>query len=109
MRAFALFFACYFAVLSCWFCTDVEPCAATSPTTTVQAAPLGGDSSHDVADWCSPLCQCHCSAGFALAAAPSVTFAGEAATVCYLPRYTRESVGRVPVRSPLVPWQPPRA
>ncbi|WP_394335382.1 DUF6660 family protein [Hymenobacter amundsenii] len=63
MRLLPLLFSLYFACLSCLPCTDgavacVEP--AGRPTVTATHSDLAGASR---ADWCSPLCQCHCCAG----------------------------------------------
>jgi hypothetical protein len=109
MRLLALLFAFYFAVLGCLPCTDVEPGAEQAMTTAViQATQHGCGSSQGGVDWCSPLCQCHCCAGFALPTAPVVAFAVQPAVQYSVRRFAAQPVPAVPTRAPVAPWQPPQ-
>ena len=110
MRLFALFFALYFTMLGCLPCADVELCSEQTATTTVIRAAYhdcGNTQGH--LDWCSPLCQCHCCAGFTLPTAPAaVAFTAQPA-VCYSARrFAAQPVPAVPTRAPVTPWQPPQ-
>lgn len=110
MRLLALLFALYFAVLGCLPCADVEPCAERATTTAaiIRAAHHDCGSSQGGVDWCSPLCQCHCCAGFALPTAPAVAFAARPGVRYSALRFAAQPVPAVPTRAPVTPWQPPQ-
>ena len=110
MRLLALLFACYFTVLGCLPCADVELCAEQTTTTAVirvahsDCGPFQGGI-----DWCSPFCQCHCCAGFALPTAPvAVTLAVPPAVRYPALRFAAPAVPAVPTRAPASLWQPPQ-
>ena len=109
MRVFALLFACYFAVLGCLSCTETEVCAVPNATASLHATPGGCGTSHDLGDWCSPLCQCHCCPGFSLPAAPVLAFVVPPVASYTVAGFAAQPVPAVPVRAPVTPWQPPRA
>ncbi|TVT36957.1 cyclohexanecarboxylate-CoA ligase [Hymenobacter setariae] len=68
MRLLALFFACYFAFLSCLTCTDEAPVCQDQQQTTIGAS-HSDCGTGTLGDWCSPLCQCHCCGGAIVPAA----------------------------------------
>ena len=108
MRLLALFFACYFAFLSCLTCTDEVPVGQDQPQTIV-AASHSDCGAGALGDWCSPLCQCHCCGG---AIVPAML----AAQLTYpqlvewpgSPRHARLVVA-TPTRALGAVWQPPQA
>lgn len=109
MRLLALFFACYFAFLSCMSCTDEAPVCKYQTQTTVAAAAHSDCSSSILGDWCSPLCQCHCC-GAAVIPPPSVP----AAALAPLPEWAvaqrhAHLVVAAPTRGSGAVWQPPQA
>ena len=108
MRLLALFFALYFTVLGCLPCADVEPCAEPTHAAVVRATHSDCGSQHGGVDWCSPLCQCHCCAGFALPTAPVVAFATRPAALYSALRFAPRPMPAVPARVPAAPWQPPQ-
>ena len=109
MRLLALLFAVYFAVLGCLPCADVEPgTEQTTATTVIRAVHYDGSSSQGGIDWCSPLCQCHCCAGFALPTTPVVAFAARPAAHYSALRFAAQPVPAVPTRATVAPWQPPQ-
>ena len=55
-------------------CADVEPSATPVQGPVMRAAQHKGNSSQGGLDWCSPLCQCHCCAGFAMPPVPALAF-----------------------------------
>ena len=108
MRLLALFFACYFAYLSCLSCADEVPVHQNQQQTTVAAAhPDFGAGT--LGDWCSPLCQCHCCGGAVL----PVALAGQVAYPqppewATSPRHGQLVVA-APTRALGAVWQPPQA
>ena len=109
MRVLALFFAFYFAVLGCLPCVDEQPCAEQTHAAFVQTAHQDYGRQQDLGDWCSPLCQCHCCAGFALPTVVAVLFAGQPVRVYPTVRFAAEAVLALPARAPATLWQPPQA
>ena len=108
MRLLALFFAFYFACLSCLSCTDEATVCKDQQQTTV-AASHSDCGAGALGDWCSPLCQCACCAGVALpqpllrvafGARPAVAYASQG--------YAGQPRLAVPTRAPAAPWQPPQ-
>lgn len=108
MRVLALLFALYFSVLGCLPCSDVEPSAPPAHGTIVRAAQHQGSTSHDGIDWCSPLCQCHCCAGFAMPPAPTLAFLARPVMLYPAQRFSVRAVPAVQTRAPAAPWQPPQ-
>ena len=108
MRFLALFFACYLTLLGCLPCTDEEPCAEATHTAIIQAAHHDCGTSHGGIDLCSPLCQCHCCAGFALPTATAVAFVACPAKLRPVSGYALPEVPAVPARASVAPWQPPQ-
>lgn len=106
MRVFALFFACYFAVLGCLSCAVDEVRAEAGHAATVQADPHHCPA--PAADWCSPLCQCHCCPGFAVPQVPAVVFMGQPSPPQAALRFRHRPTLVVLVRSRATPWQPPQ-
>lgn len=106
MRVFALFFACYFAVLGCLSCAVEEGCAESDHVATMQPAPAHRPA--PAADWCSPLCQCHCCPGFAVPQAPVMVFSCQPATPEAALRFCHWPAPAVLARSLATPWQPPQ-
>ncbi|RSK45449.1 DUF6660 family protein [Hymenobacter rigui] len=109
MRLLALFFAFYFAILSCMSCTDEAPACKDQTQTTVVAASHSDCRTGALGDWCSPLCQCHCCGGavMPLPSAPAVALApltqwAAAQRHGYL-------VVAAPTRGSGAVWQPPQA
>lgn len=108
MRLLALFFAFYFAFLSCLTCTDEVPVCKDQRQTTVAAAHSDCGTAA-LGDWCSPLCQCHCGGGVVL---PVTGFAAgdypRPVEWANSPRHGRLVVG-APTRALGAVWQPPQA
>ncbi|SDY92502.1 DUF6660 family protein [Hymenobacter psychrophilus] len=109
MRLLSLFFACYFAFLSCITCTDEVAVCQDQAQSTVAAATHSDYSTDALGDWCSPLCQCHCCGGIV------VTLPGTAVAVYpqsvewgTSPQHGRLLVGS-PTRALGSVWQPPQA
>lgn len=108
MRLLALFFAFYFACLSCLSCTDEVPVCKDQQQTTV-AASHSDCGAGALGDWCSPLCQCHCCGGAVMpipqgnqvAYSPTAEWATS-------PRHGRLVVA-APTRALGSVWQPPQA
>jgi hypothetical protein len=109
MRVLALLFALYFSVLGCLPCSDVEPSATPMQGTIVRAAQHheGGTSQGGI-DWCSPLCQCHCCAGFAMPPAPVLAFVARPLAPYSAQRFRVRAVPALTTRAPVTPWQPPQ-
>ena len=108
MRVFALWFACYLTLLSCLPCTD-QPVRAGAPGATTLATSAAGDDQHEhAADWCSPLCQCHCCAAGALPTDIGAVFAAVLVPK-WADRTFAELVSAAPTRAGTGAWQPPRA
>ena len=63
MRFLSLFFAFYFACLSCLTCADEVTVCKDQRQITVAAASHADCGANALGDWCSPLCQCHCCGG----------------------------------------------
>jgi hypothetical protein len=103
MRVLALLFALYFSVLGCLPCADVELSAMPKQGTVMRAAQHEGSSSQGSIDWCSPLCQCHCCAGFAMPTVPALAFVARPVA-----GYSVRAVPAVQTRAPVTPWQPPQ-
>lgn len=109
MRLLALLFALYFTVLGCLPCADAEPCASQPGTTAVVRAARHDGGSQGGIDWCSPLCQCQCCAGFALpTVGPVVSFAARPAVRYSVLRFAAQPGPAVTTRAPATPWQPPQ-
>jgi hypothetical protein len=108
MRVLALLFALYFSVLGCLPCADVEPSATPTKGTIVRAAQHEGGTSQGGIDWCSPLCQCHCCAGFAMPAVPALAFVARPVACYSARRFSVRAVPAVQTRAPVTPWQPPQ-
>jgi hypothetical protein len=108
MRILALLFALYFSVLGCLPCADVEPNAVPKQGTVMRTAQHEGSSSQGSIDWCSPLCQCHCCAGFAMPPVPALAFLARPATRYPARRFSVRAVPAVQTRAPVIPWQPPQ-
>lgn len=109
MRLSALFFALYFACLSCLSCADELPVRQNQEQARVAAAHHAGCATDAPGDWCSPLCQCHCCGA---AVVPVVAGAGitssDLADWTSSPRHGRLLVP-APTRAPGTVWQPPQA
>lgn len=108
MRLFALLFSLYLACLSCLPCADeVAVCVEQAQTCIRAGSPAG--SGHNLGDWCSPLCQCHCCGGVivpvALGAQADYLQVVEWATS---PRHGRLVVA-ASTRALGAVWQPPQA
>ncbi|RZJ87070.1 MAG: hypothetical protein EOO60_12620, partial [Hymenobacter sp.] len=75
MRLFALLFSLYLTCLSCLPCADDVPVRGEQTQMTISAR-SHSDGGHNMGDWCSPLCQCHCCAGavFTLLGTTSLAF-----------------------------------
>jgi hypothetical protein len=108
MRVLALLFALYFSVLGCLPCADVEPSATPIEGTIVRAAHHEGGTSQGSIDWCSPLCQCHCCAGFAMPVVPALAFVARPVASYSARRFSVRAVPAVQTRAPVTPWQPPQ-
>ncbi len=108
MRFLALFFACYLTLLGCLPCTDAEPCADAAHRATASAAHHDCGPAPGGADWCSPLCRCHCCAGFALPTATAVGFVACPAVPRPARSFAVPAAPDVPARAPAAPWQPPQ-
>ena len=108
MRFLAFFLACYLTLLGCWPCADAEPCAEAARTAVVSAAHSGCGTSHGGVDWCSPMCQCPCCAGFALPTATAVRFVAPLPAPRLALRFAAAAAPAAPVRAPATPWQPPQ-
>lgn len=106
MRVFALFFACYFAVLGCLSCAVEDVRAEAGYAATVQADPHHCPTPAD--DWCSPLCQCHCCPGFAVPQAQVVVFIDQPNAPTAAVRFCTQPAPTELVRSRATPWQPPQ-
>ncbi|MDQ2792853.1 MAG: hypothetical protein M3Y12_02425 [Bacteroidota bacterium] len=108
MRLLSLFFAFYFACLSCLTCTDEVPVCKDQQQTSV-ATSHSDVGAGTLGDWCSPLCQCHCCGG----AVVPVTLVNKAA----YPQPTEWAAGprhapfvvTAPTRALGAVWQPPQA
>ena len=108
MRLFALLFSLYLTCLSCLPCADDVPVRGEQTQTTISAR-SHSDGGHDMGDWCSPLCQCHCCAGAV------VTLLGT--TPLVFPRPLQWATGSrhaplivaAPTRIAGDVWQPPQA
>src|SRR6476661_21944 len=109
MRLLSLFFAFYFALLSCLSCADEAPACQGQPQTTIAAAAHTDCGTHAPGDWCSPLCQCHCCGGVIVPA-----FSEPALAAAPLPeppatqRHAQLTVA-APTRGSGAVWQPPQA
>lgn len=108
MRVLAFLFALYFTVLGCLPCSDEEPCVEVTHVTVMKATHTDCGTSHGGIDWCSPLCQCHCCAGFALPTAPALAFSARPAAVYETRHFTARPTPAVLGRTPAAPWQPPQ-
>lgn len=106
MRVIALFFTLYFTVLGCLSCAVEEVRAEPGRATTIQPAPRHRPA--PAADWCSPLCQCHCCAGFAVPRPLAVVFTGRPGALLAAQRFTTRPTPAVPGRALATPWQPPQ-
>jgi hypothetical protein len=108
MRVFALLFACYLTLLSCLPCTD-QAVRVGAPVATTLATPATGEDQHEhAADWCSPLCQCHCCTAVALPSSMAAVFS-DALVPKWADRTFAELVSAAPTRAGTSAWQPPRA
>ncbi|GAA4388536.1 hypothetical protein GCM10023186_35150 [Hymenobacter koreensis] len=107
MRFFSVFFALYLAILACLPCADEVPTPADGVQTYVEA-PQHNTADHGVADWCSPLCQCHCCAGTSLPSGSVVALPAQGGAYAAAPRFARLTPPPVPERSGSI-WQPPQA
>lgn len=65
MKWCAIFLSVFMMVISCFPCADAAPEKDTLAPTSIQANTDSENHSQE-ADLCSPLCICHCCAGFAL-------------------------------------------
>jgi hypothetical protein len=109
MRLLTLFFAFYFACLSCQTCTDEVTVCKDQTQNTVAAVSHSDCGKDALGDWCSPLCQCHCCGGVVL-------FPVNPAPVEY-PRpeawASQATHGLLVVAAPIqvagAVWQPPQA
>jgi len=108
MRVLALLLALYFSVLGCLPCADVEPSAAPTEGTVIRTTQHEGGTSQGGIDWCSPLCQCHCCAGFAMPPAPVLAFVARPPASYSAQRFSVQAVPAVQTRAPAAPWQPPQ-
>ena len=108
MRVLALLFAFYFTVLGCLPCSDEELCAEVTHVTIIKAAHTGCGTSHGSIDWCSPLCQCHCCAGFALPTAPALGFSVRPVASHVAQHFAARPTPAVLGRALAAPWQPPQ-
>lgn len=108
MRLFALLFAVYLCCLACMPCADdVQGCGA-QVLTSISPTPHSDRGQHDLGDWCSPLCQCHCCAGAVLAASKAVQLAYPAPAWWAIGRYHALLLVAAPTRATATVWQPPR-
>ena len=108
MRLLALFFACYFAFLSCLTCTDEAPVCQDQQQTTISAS-HSDCGAGTLGDWCSPLCQCHCCGGAIVPAALAAQVAYPLPTEwAASPRHARLVVA-ASTRALGAVWQPPQA
>ncbi|GAB3323076.1 DUF6660 family protein [Hymenobacter humi] len=106
MRLFTVLFAFYLAILACLPCADKAPVDRDSARTYVTSHE--SDAAHTRADWCTPLCQCHCCAGTSMPtalrialAAPSRAFYDSGRYARLQPPAARHMPGSI--------WQPPQA
>ncbi|WP_345117903.1 DUF6660 family protein [Hymenobacter algoricola] len=109
MRLLALFFAFYFAGLSCLSCADEVAAGQNQRQTTVAARPPSDCRPAGPGDWCSPLCQCHCCGGAVLAQAPLPALAAACAVGWGSAGRPGQLVVAAPTRAFGAVWQPPRA
>ena len=109
MRFLALFFAFYFACLSCLTCADEVTVCKNQTQATVAATSHSDCGGNLLGDWCSPLCQCHCCGGAVvpLPAAPALAIAPVA--VWGTSRRHAQLVVAAPTRAAGSVWQPPQA
>ena len=109
MRLLSLFFACYFAFLSCMGCTDEAVVCQDQAQSTVAAAAHSDYNADAMGDWCSPLCQCQCC-GAVVVALPDVAAVAYPQLVEWgsSPQHGRPTV-RVPMWALGSVWQPPQA
>ena len=108
MRLLALFFAFYFAILSCMSCTDEATTCKDQQQSSVAATPHSDCGANALGDWCSPLCQCQCCGGAVVPAPTAQTF--ELAALSEWnnsPRHGTLLVG-TPTRASGAVWQPPQ-
>ncbi|MBT2557975.1 hypothetical protein J7E24_09280 [Hymenobacter sp. ISL-91] len=106
MRLLTLLFSFYITCLSCLPCMDeAVGCVEQVGQTTVAAhSDLDGASR---ADWCSPLCQCHCCAGVVAPAAPAPLWTAAPAPAWNVGPHRARLVKQAPTRMPGGVWQPP--
>ncbi|RYY11516.1 MAG: hypothetical protein EOO36_18890 [Cytophagaceae bacterium] len=95
-------------MLGCLPCADVEPGTTPTTGTIVRAAHHEGGTSQSGLDWCSPLCQCHCCAGFAMPPAPGLAFVARPVAPYSARCFSVPAVPAVQTRAPAAPWQPPQ-
>lgn len=108
MRLLALFFACYFACLSCLSCTDEVPVCKDQPQTTV-AASHSDCGAGALGDWCSPLCQCHCCGGAVVPVALANQVVYPQPPAWATSPHHAPLVVAAPTRMAATVWQPPQA
>ncbi|MBF9219472.1 DUF6660 family protein [Hymenobacter ruricola] len=109
MRLLALLLSLYLTCLACLPCADdVATCAAPAQTSVSPASHSEGGQ-HDLGDWCSPLCQCHCCAGAVLAPGRVVPLALLAPLQWVAGPSHAALLVAAPTRSTAAVWQPPRA
>lgn len=109
MRLLSLFFAFYFACLSTMTCTDEAAVCQDEQQTTVAAAWHADCGTDALADWCSPLCQCHCCGGVVMGPTQSpVGNFPQPVEWGNSPQHGQLVVA-APTRALGTVWQPPRA
>jgi hypothetical protein len=109
MRSLALFFAFYFAFLSCMTCTDEAPVCKDQAQTTIAASSHSDCGNDALGDWCSPLCQCHCCAGAVVPVLSGSTLAAALQREWATAQRHAHLVVATPTRGSEAVWQPPQA